>query len=92
MLSILVTDSNGHYTQAGAEVRFYNQTGEILGTRMVSTGGGYNAQSARPVYFAAPELAPVTVKVRFMGKAEPVEVTLSPDEFSHRPYVIQRPE
>ena len=92
MLSILVTDSNGHYTQAGAEVRFYNQTGEILGTRMVSTGGGYNAQSARPVYFAAPELAPVKVKVRFMGKAEPVEVTLSPDEFSHRPYVIQRPE
>ncbi len=66
-LQILVLDSEGNFTQAGAEVRLYDKQGEILGARIVSTGGGYNAQNAAPVYFAVNQSGPVTVEVRFMG-------------------------
>ncbi|MFT4852955.1 MAG: hypothetical protein ACJAWK_000625 [Candidatus Azotimanducaceae bacterium] len=66
-LQILVLDSEGNFTQAGAEVRLYDKQGETLGARIVSTGGGYNAQDAAPVYFAVNQSGPVTVEVRFMG-------------------------
>jgi hypothetical protein len=62
-----VLDSQGNYNQQGAVVKFFDTKGKVLGSRIVSTGGGYNAQSARPVYFALPSLQPVTVEVTFMG-------------------------
>lgn len=66
-LSVLVLDASGHFTRPGAEVRVRNQSGEILGSRLVSTGGGYNTQSATPVYFGLPSDQAVTIEVRFMG-------------------------
>lgn len=66
-LSVLVLDSKGRYTRAGAEVRLYDKAGKILATRLVSTGGGYNAQSATPVHFGLKSLDPVTVEVSFMS-------------------------
>jgi len=51
-LQIMVLDSRGHYTKAGAEVRAYSVTsGRLLGSRLVDTGSGHNAQNAMPVFF-----------------------------------------
>jgi hypothetical protein len=67
-LEVTVLDSKGHWTRFGAEVRLYDASGMILGTRQVSTGGGYNAQSAIPLHFGLAKLEPVTVEVTFMSK------------------------
>ncbi len=67
-LRVLVLDSRGRFTRQGAEVRIFDRSGRILGTRQVMTGGGYNAQSAGPVHFGLARLEPVTVEVTFMSK------------------------
>jgi hypothetical protein len=67
-LEITVLDGNGHWTRFGAEVRLFDVSGKILGTRQVSTGGGYNSQSAIPLHFGLPKLAPVTVEATFMSQ------------------------
>jgi hypothetical protein len=67
-LEVTVLDSKGHWTRFGAEVRLYDASGRILGTRQVSTGGGYNSQSAVPLHFGLPKLEPVTVEVTFMSR------------------------
>ena len=63
---MIVLDAKGHHTRFGAEVRLYDASGRILGTRQVSTGGGYNSQSAIPLHFGLAQLEPVTVEVTFM--------------------------
>ena len=67
-LEVTVLDSKGHWTRFGAEVRLDDASGKILATRQVSTGGGYNSQSAMPVHFGLAKLQPVTVEVTFMSK------------------------
>jgi hypothetical protein len=67
-LSVMVLDSKGHHTQAGAEVRLYDARGKILGAGQVNTGGGYNSQHAAPVHFGVPGQSRVTVEVTFMSK------------------------
>jgi VCBS repeat protein/ASPIC/UnbV protein len=67
-LTVTVLDAKGHWTRFGAEVRLYDASGKILGTRQVSTGGGYNSQSTIPLYFGLARLEPVTVEVTFMSK------------------------
>ena len=42
------------------------RVGKILGTRQVSTGGGYNSQSVMPLHFGLARLEPVTVEATFM--------------------------
>ncbi len=68
-LSVLVLDAHGRHTRFGAEVRLFDQSGRILGTRLVAAGGGYNAQSAGPVHFGLGALTPVRVEVTFMTAA-----------------------
>jgi hypothetical protein len=51
----------------GTEVRLYDAAGQVLATRMVSTGGGYNAQSLTPLHFGLRTLDPVTVEIRYPG-------------------------
>jgi hypothetical protein len=69
-LQILVLDRHGHHTRAGAEVRvFESSSGKLLGTRMMDTGGGYNAQNALPVHFGFPVPVVVDVEITFMGRA-----------------------
>jgi hypothetical protein len=51
-LRVLVVDANGRQTLAGAEVRLYAAgTKNVLGTRLVDTGSGYNSQNSMPVQF-----------------------------------------
>lgn len=63
-LQIRVVDIDGRATLAGAEVRLYAAgTRRLLGTRLVDSGSGYNAQSDVPVHFGLAALAPVDVEV-----------------------------
>jgi hypothetical protein len=63
-LSVAVVDARGRATLAGAEVRLYAAgTRRILGTRLVDSGSGYDAQSVMPVHFGLSAAAPVDVEV-----------------------------
>ncbi len=68
-LSMRVLDKAGRFTRMGAEVRLYDAAGNILGTRQVSTGEGYNSQGTQPLHFGLASTAPVTVEVTFMDKS-----------------------
>ncbi len=51
-LRVSVVDSAGIASLAGAEVRLYAPgTNRVLGTRVMDTGSGYNAQNAMPLHF-----------------------------------------
>jgi hypothetical protein len=91
-LEVTVLDSKGHWTRFGAEVRLYDASGMILGTRQVSTGGGYNSQSAIPLHFGLAKLAPVTVEVTFMsnqGQKKQTIKNVNPADFYGRTLVIR---
>jgi FG-GAP-like repeat/ASPIC and UnbV len=65
-LSVTVVDERGRALLAGAEVRVYAAgTHRLIGTRLVDTGSGYDAQSVMPVHFGLPAIAPVDVEVVF---------------------------
>ncbi len=50
-VQVSVVDRNGVHSLAGAEVRvFATGSGELLGTRLVDTGGGYCSQNVAPVH------------------------------------------
>lgn len=67
-IQVLVLDGKGHYTRAGSEVRVYRAgSGELLGTRMVDTGSGYNAQNAMPVHIGLADWGLVDVLVTTMS-------------------------
>lgn len=54
-LAVAVVDSAGRSARVGAEVRVYAAgTRRLLGTRLLDTGSGYNAQSDLPVHFGLP--------------------------------------
>jgi hypothetical protein len=65
-LSVLVLDGKGHQTRYGAEVRLFDRAGQIIASRQVVTGGGYNSQRAAPVHFGLATVEPVRVEVTFM--------------------------
>jgi hypothetical protein len=51
-LRVRLVDANGRETLAGAEVRLFAAgTRDMIGTRIVDTGSGYNAQNAIPLQF-----------------------------------------
>jgi len=51
-LRVMVLDSTGRPSLAGAEVRAYAAgTKQLLGTRVLDSGSGYNAQNSMPVQF-----------------------------------------
>ena len=91
-LSVLVLDSKGHHTRFGAEVRLFDQSGTIIASRQVETGGGYNTQSAAPVHFGLATAAPVTVEVTFMSAKGRKKQTLNkvqPSEYYGKSLVIK---
>ncbi|MBL8265692.1 CRTAC1 family protein, partial [Steroidobacter sp.] len=67
-LQVTVLDRQGHHTRAGAEVRLFDSAGKLLGTRLVTTGEGYDSQSVQPVHFGLARTERVTVEVTFLGK------------------------
>ncbi|MFN0180291.1 MAG: CRTAC1 family protein [Gemmatimonadales bacterium] len=93
-LSVLVLDRDGRSTRAGAEVRLYDPSGALLGTRPVPTGDGYGSQSAGPVHFGLGKLAAVTVEVTFMSRAGRQVHTIrgvDPKVYRGRSLVIRQP-
>lgn len=67
-LQVRVLDEEGRNTRAGAEVRIYAAGGsDLLGTRRVDSGSGYNAQSDLPVHFGVPGGQQVDVEVIVTG-------------------------
>lgn len=93
-LSVLVLDANGHHTRFGAEVRLYDRSGTLLASRLVVTGGGYNAQRAAPVHFGLAKSQRVDVRVTFMGTNGPKQMTVigvNPSQFVGKSLVIRQP-
>ncbi|MFC1574768.1 CRTAC1 family protein [Gemmatimonadota bacterium] len=68
-LKVMVLNEGGIHTRAGTEVRLYvGGTRQLLGTRIIETGSGYNAQSVRPVHFGVPGEGTVDVELTLMGE------------------------
>jgi hypothetical protein len=73
-------------------VRLVDTSGRILATRQVSTGGGYNSQSAIPLHFGLATLEPVTVEVTFMsrqGRKKRTITNVHPADFYGKTLVIR---
>lgn len=70
-VSVEVRGDDGRPAPPGTEVRMLDERGRILGSRLVSTGGGYNTQSAVPLYFALSRRQPVRLEVRYKSGAAP---------------------
>jgi hypothetical protein len=92
-LEVTALDTQGHWTRFGAEVRLYDASGRILGTRQVATGGGYNSQSAIPLHFGLAKLEPLTVEVTFMtrqGRKKQTIRNVNPSAFYGKALVIRK--
>jgi hypothetical protein len=69
-LQVLVLDAAGRHSRAGSEVRVFRAgTRELLGTRLVDAGGGYDSQNAAPVHFGLPRRERVDVEVTWLSPA-----------------------
>jgi len=67
-LKVRVLDAEGRATLAGSEVRVYAAgTFDLLGTGVVDTGSGYDAQSDLPLHFGLPGAEPVDLEVTLVG-------------------------
>jgi hypothetical protein len=63
-LSVSVVDAQGRSLLSGAEVRLFTSGAHrIIGTRLIDTGSGYDAQNVMPVHFGLPSEAAVDVEV-----------------------------
>ena len=89
-LQVLVVDEAGHYTKPGAEVRLYAAGNRrLLGTQMVDTGSGYNAQSVVPLHFGLATPAAVDVEVTsLVGSRRVVTRMAGVDPRAHRGHAL----
>ena len=92
-LSVSVLDDQGRATLAGAEVRVYAAgTRQVLGTRLVDSGSGYDSQNVTPVHFGLPSAGRVDVEV-IMPRGGRRTVTRSrdvdPTQFSGQALVVR---
>ena len=69
-LAVNVSNDLGIFNRAGSEVRIYDLNGRLLGSRLVTTGDGYNSQSNKPVHFGLPNVNTVNLEVTFLAKGE----------------------
>ncbi len=70
-LFVKVVDAKGRATRAGAEVRLYAAgTRTLLGTQLMDTGSGYNAQNDMPVHFGLPQMQRVDVEVIWPARGQ----------------------
>jgi hypothetical protein len=94
-VQVMVVDRAGHYTRAGAEVRVYAAgTRRLLGSALVDTGSGYDAQSAAPVHVGLATSAPVDVEVTSLrGGTRTVtrEANVVPADHAGRAIVVRVP-
>ena len=75
-LHVRVVDGKGRAIRAGAEVRAYAAgTTRLIGSRLVDSGSGYDAQSDMPVHFGLPSgvgKVDLQVIVPALGKRTPI--------------------
>ena len=93
-LSIRVVDGKGVARFAGAEVRLYRAgTRRLLGTRLVDSGSGYDAQGDVPVHFGlAAGVSAVDVEVTAVGaghRTVTVRRAVLPARYRGRPLTIE---
>ncbi|QJR35808.1 FG-GAP-like repeat-containing protein [Gemmatimonas groenlandica] len=92
-LQVRVVDANGRATLAGAEVRvFAAGTRELLATRWVDAGSGYDAQSDVPVHVGLTSMKPVDVEVTALVGGSRVRTTqrrVSPAAYAKRGLVVR---
>ena len=92
-LSVSVVSATGHATLAGGEVRLYAAgTRRVLGTRLIDSGSGYDAQSTGPVHFGLASASPVDVEVIFPrgGKRQVVrERNVDPKKWQGKSLVVR---
>lgn len=70
-LQVRVLDARGRATRPGAEVRVYAAASTtLIGSRIVDTGSGYDAQSDLPVHIGIPGGQPVDVEVTVLAGGE----------------------
>ena len=67
-LQVVAVDATGRSVVPGAEVQLLDSaSGELLGTRLLDTGGGYCSQGAAPAHFGLPPgVERVDVRVTFV--------------------------
>jgi hypothetical protein len=89
-------DAQGRALVPGAEVAVVDGQGRHRGLRLVSTGGGYNAQSALPVHLVAPDdVANIHIEVRFPARGGGDVVRVGPfavTSLGGRVIDVQRPD
>jgi hypothetical protein len=67
-VNVLVQDAQGRSTLAGSEIRvFAAGTFELLGSALVDTGSGYDAQNDLPVHVGLASAEPVDIEVTLVG-------------------------
>jgi len=92
-LQVRVVDANGRATLAGAEVRVYTAgTRQLLATRFVDAGSGYDAQSDMPVHVGLTSMKPVDVVVTALVDGARVTSTVrrvSPATYAKRSLVMR---
>ena len=86
-----VLDENGHYVMAGSEVRVFNSANaQLLGSRLVDTGSGYNSQNAKPVHIATLGAERVDIEVTVMsntGRQNHVFRNISVSELTNQAFI-----
>jgi hypothetical protein len=92
-LHVRVLDAAGDATRAGAEVRvFAAGTRRVLGTRLVDSGSGYDAQSDMPVHFGLATLEMVDVEVIWPSRGKRTSTwvrRVNPREWAGRTLVVR---
>jgi hypothetical protein len=90
---IRVLDARGRATRAGAEVRVYatGAAGRLLGTRLVDSGSGYDAQNDLPVRVAVPGSTRVDVEVVFPAAGRRLTARVRSVDPRARRTVVVRP-
>jgi len=92
-LQVRVLDGAGRATRPGAEVRIYAAgTDRIMGSRLVDTGSGYDAQSDLPVHFGVPGGQPVDVEVTVLigGRRPTIRIDdVDPRDYQGAPLVVR---
>jgi hypothetical protein len=69
-LQISVVNPNGRHTLAGAEVRVFSSTSrELVGSRLIDTGSGYNSQNVMPVHVGIPFRMKVDVEIAYHSRS-----------------------
>ena len=94
-IKVQVLGSNGNYVMQGSEVRVYRAgTSKLLGTRLVDTGSGYNAQNAMPVHIATLDSSQVDIRVTTMSTAGRVDhhfMDIDVASLDNRPFIVRIP-